>query len=86
MRTLTASVFALCLVLGMSGSSTAKDYQTLFASIANPGQSTNMSRIPSVVKNAACSKDCGANSGSANCKSNETCDCACNRKPICQCR
>lgn len=33
-----------------------------------------------------CSKDCGSNSGSASCKENETCDCSCNRQPICQCR
>ena len=34
----------------------------------------------------SCSKDCGMSSGSTTCDDNQTCDCACNRQPICQCR
>lgn len=82
---LAASILALCIAL-VSQNGHAKDYQTLLAGMTTPGQATNMSRIPSIVRGAACSKDCGANSGSANCTSNQTCDCACNRQPICQCR
>ena len=54
MRTLSVSVFALCLALGMSGSSMANDSRVLFAGVVTPGQATNMSKMPSVVRNAAC--------------------------------
>jgi hypothetical protein len=34
----------------------------------------------------SCSKDCGMSSGSTTCNDNQSCDCACNRQPICECR
>src|SRR5262249_15585259 len=86
MRVLIAATFALGIILSAGGSAMAQNGRTLVAGVGTPGQATNMTKIPSLVRNAACSKDCGATSGSANCTANQTCDCACNRQPICQCR
>lgn len=55
-------------------------------------QSSSSSIIPKLLgigsANAAqsCSTTCGGSSYSASCSGNQTCDCSCNRQPVCQCR
>jgi hypothetical protein len=51
------------------------------------GPAKNVTPLPSLAQGTRnCSLNCGSNSGSTQCSANQTCDCSCNRQPICQCR
>ena len=86
MRLIFRVMLAVSLTLVLYGTAAAEEGRTLLAGVASPGNAINMTRVPSLVRNAACSKDCGTTSGSVDCTANQTCDCACNRQPICECR
>lgn len=89
MQCLKCATLLLLAVSLLCGSASASDSYRL--KVANGVQYLDLGSVSKYspvqkISSRVCSKDCGANSGSATCKENETCDCACNRQPICQCR
>lgn len=83
-------VFAIVGFIGLSQTSATAESQLYQVAKLDqhvrPAVPKNATPLPHLAQTRNCSLSCGANSGSANCTASQTCDCSCNRQPICQCR
>jgi hypothetical protein len=92
MRFLFALVFLCALVSMGPFSQTAAAGEPSFTvakmnDLLHSGSVKNMTPLSKFAQGTRnCSLNCGTNSGSAQCSANQTCDCSCNRQPICECR
>jgi hypothetical protein len=85
---LLITLMVMGLVTAMPEATIAGDQQISLATLVERLHQQAPQKIPvfRFLASKSCSKDCSMSSGSTTCNDNQTCDCACNRQPICECR